>query len=608
MFQDKSVTISHQRVKGIRIIIITLFALLFVRYYFLQIIRGPEYFLLSEMNRLRITKSSAPRGTITDRNGVLLATNRPSYNIVLYRHNIKKKLESIAEFLRLSPEFIQGQLKRYANLPISEPIILKEDIPFEDVAQITPRLVSYPDLSIEVEPLRFYHLSKEMVHILGYVGEISEREIDRGIFPQVTSGELVGKNGIEKKYDAYLRGVRGEMTDVVDSSGSKVENILNLDPKPGSTLRLSIDSELQKIIVELMYDKVGAIAAIAPQSGEVLAMVSSPPYDPNLLAGRFTREKWRELTTAENDPLQNRNIQNSYSPGSMFKIVIALAGLQEKIVKDNTAYTCYGSQTFYRKPFRCNKTSGHGRMELYDAIRQSCNIFFYNVGNKLTIENIAKYSRRYGFGFKTDVDLVNEKGGLVPDEEWKQRTYREPWYPGETISVSIGQGAMLVTPLQQVTFIAAVANGGKVLRPFLVKEIKNSNGDIVKSFSRNVRGLLGATPEDLDRVKRGMWGVVNDYGTGWGAKLWGKDVAGKTGTAQVVQKDMFAGKKEIPWKFRNHSWFSCFAPLENPEIALVVLVEHGGDGSVMAAPLAGKILREYFKIQKIREKKNEASE
>jgi penicillin-binding protein 2 len=551
-----------------------------------------------------VTKLLAPRGTIIDRNGIILARNRPSYNIVLYRSNMKGKLESISKFLGLSMDYINERIEKYWNIPISEPVILKEDISFDIVQRIQPLLIDFPNLAIEVEPLRDYPMSDALVHVLGYVGEISEGEIDQDIFPGVTSGELVGKTAIEKMYDEYLRGQNGENTDVVDSTGRKVSNLLRKEPVTGKTLQLTSDYKLQKIIADLMKENeyVGAVVAMNPNSGEVLAMVSMPTYNPNPLVGRFTLDKWKELSSIENDPLQNRTIQNDYEPGSMFKVVMALAGLNEKIITEQTGFTCNGTAYFYRQPFRCNKLSGHGFTTLYDAIRLSCNIYFYNVGDRLRIDRISEYAKRFGFGFKTNIDLVDEKPGLVPSEDWKQKRYKEPWYPGETISVSIGQGALQVTPIQQAVFISALANGGKVLKPFLVKTITDKNSDEVTSFAKQIRGLLGISDEDLAVVKRGMWGVVNDYGTGWGAKVWSKDVAGKTGTSQVVKKDLFKNEKETPWQFRNHSWFSCFAPFEQPEIVLAVLVEHGGDGSVTAAPLAGKILRAYFKLASEREK------
>jgi penicillin-binding protein 2 len=443
---------------------------------------------------------------------------------------------------------------------------------------------------------------------MGYTSEISEMEIGSGYFSDTTSGDLIGKTGIEKKFDKYLKGEKGEITDVVDNLGRKVENLLTREPKSGKTLTLSIDSELQSKIYELFGENVGAVVAMRPDTGEILAMVSNPTYDPNLIQGHFPEEKWRELMNAENDPLQNRSIQNTYSPGSMFKLVIALAGLQENKINEDTTYTCTGIQYFFREPFRCNKASGHGKMDLYDALRLSCNIFFYNVGNKVGIEKISAYAKRFGFNSRTEIDLVEEKKGVIPDPEWKKYHLKEPWYAGETISVAIGQGAVQITLIQQAEFISAIANGGKLLQPFITKEIKDIDGKILYSAKPKVRGLLGINPENLDKVKRGMWGVVNDYGTGWGAKIFGKEVAGKTGTAQVIKKDVGASQKDLPWEFRNHSWFSCFAPFDNPEIVLVILAEHAGDGSVVAAPLAGKILREYFKMQEARAKKETTDE
>jgi len=601
----KGLDLYYNRLRWLKVIIIITFLLLFARYWYLQVIRGPEYFILSEQNRIRVTTLPAARGLVLDRYGNLLAKNRPSYNIVLYRSNISGKIEEIAEFLGLEKGFIKERIEKYSDIPISEPVIIMEDIPFEALAKIEPRMIDYPNLAVEVEPMRDYPLCDEMVHILGYVGEVSEAEIESNIFPGVESGDLVGKSGIERRYDNFIRGIEGERTDVVDSRGRKVENLLSKEPQSGNTLILTIDSDLQKRVNELMTEEVGAAVCMIPTTGEILAMVSKPSYNPNPLVGRFTREKWQELINAENDPLQNRTIQNNYPPGSMFKIVIALAGLQEKTITENTAYYCYGAKRFYGKISRCNKASGHGRMQLYDAIRLSCNIYFYSAGDKLGIERISEYAKRFGFGSRTDVDLVEEKAGLVPNPPWKKQALGKPWYPGETISVSIGQGALQITPIQQAVFISAVANGGKLLRPFVVKKITDRSGSEERETEVKIQGLLGIDEEHLNAVRKAMWGVVNDYGTGWGAKIFGRDVAGKTGTAQVVLKDTYSAMEEIPWKLRNHSWFSCFSPLDHPEIVVVVFVEHGGDGSRKAAPIAGKILREYYKLKRMRMKEKE---
>jgi penicillin-binding protein 2 len=602
------VEIYQGRLKFIRIVIIIFFCGLVIRYWQLQVMRGPEYFILSEQNRIRITTMPAPRGIVFDRNGIIIAKNRPAYNVVLYRYQLTENITEISKFLNLPQEYIKERLKKYSNVPISEPVVLKVDIPFEEVAMLEPRLIDHTNLDISVEPIRFYPLMDQFVHVLGYTGEISETEMGTGYFPGTMSGDLIGKTALEKKYDKYLRGEKGEITDVVDNLGRKVYNLLTKDPKAGKSLTLSIDSELQQKIFEIFGENVGAVVAMKPDTGEILAMVSKPSYNPNLIQGHFPEEKWKELLDAENDPLQNRAIQNTYSPGSMFKLVLALAALQEGKIDDDTTYNCTGISYFFRKPFRCNKASGHGKMNLYDAIRLSCNVFFYNTGNKIGIDIIAKYSKRFGFNFRTDIDLVEEKKGLIPDPEWKQYYFKEPWYAGETISVAIGQGAVQITLIQQASFISAIANGGKILQPFITKEIKEAGGKILYSAKPKVRGLLGITPENLEKVRMGMWGVVNDYGTGWGAKVFGKEVAGKTGTAQVIKKDVYGNQKDQPWEFRNHSWFSCYAPMENPEIVLVVLAEHAGDGSVVAAPIAGRILREYFKLQEQRTKEEAANE
>ena len=441
----------------------------------------------------------------------------------------------------------------------------------------------HPEFEIQVHHLRLYRHGPQTAHALGYLAEVTERELASGAGYEV--GDQIGRRGVEQTFDEQLRGRDGEQVVVVDSRGRLVEEFHERPPKEGEHLELTLDLKLQQEASEQLRDKVGSVVALNPRNGEILALVSSPSYDPNIFSRRLQQDEWRQLVEAPHDPLQNRAIQNTYSPGSLFKIVMAVAGLSEGIVSPQDRVWCGGAAKFYNRRFRCWKRGGHGWTGLKDALKGSCDVYFYDLGQKLGIQRIAAYARLLGLGTKTRVDLEGENPGLVPDQEWAAQKRGSAWYPGETISVAIGQGPLLTTPLQMAKLFAMVANGGKEVVPHLHRGAKPASGAAEAELA----------PWTLREVSEALWSVVNESkGTGRRARIDGWDVAGKTGTVQVVAQNTRIDSNDLPPEQRDHAWFASFAPMDSPELVVVVFVEHGGKGSEVAAPIARALYEKYF--------------
>jgi penicillin-binding protein 2 len=459
---------------------------------------------------------------------------------------------------------------------------MAENLSLGQVARFGVHNLEHPEFEVEVAPLRLYRHAEQTAHVLGYLGEVTPRELAArpGVY---AAGDLVGKKGIEQRYDPGLRGRDGEQVAVVDSRGRLLEEYRGELAAAGRSLTLTLDLELQQTAERYMRDKVGAVVALDPRDGEILAMASSPAFNPNLFARRLQPEEWQALLAAPHQPLQNRAVQNTYSPGSLFKIVISLAGLTEKVIDPHDTVYCGGAATFYNHRFRCWRRGGHGSVDYIAALKNSCNVYFYTVGQRLGIERIARYARLLGLGEATGLDLHGEKAGLVPDPRWSEKVRRTPWYPGETISVAIGQGPLLVTPLQVASLMAVVANGGFRVQPHLVR------GAVPPERRR-----LPLDPAALAVVRRGLQAVV-EAGTGGNARVPGLTIAGKTGTVQVVGQKTWTRSEELPPEHRDQAWFASFAPVEAPRLVVVVFIEHGGAGSRAAAPLAKLLYETYFR-------------
>lgn len=577
-----------QRVRLLTRAVAVVLVLIGAGFGFVQIVQGDYYRELAENNRLRKLPIRAPRGLIFDRHGRLLVENVPSYNLMFDRSrssDLERSLAFAARVLGRPLEELKPILARYATVPDFKPVLLAEHLNLAEVARLGVAALEYPEFEIEIQHLRLYRHGEQTAHLLGHLGEVTQDEVERSQ-GALNAGDLVGKEGTERAYDDLLRGRDGERVVVVDSRGELLEEYGEKPAVPGKNLTLTLDLELQQEAARMLTgpEKVGAILALDPRDGEILALVSAPSFNPNLFARRLQAEDWKALTEAPYHPLQDRVLQNTYSPGSVFKIVMATAGLTERVVNEQDRVFCPGQAVIYGHRFRCWKKGGHGWVDIHGALKHSCDVYFYMLGQKLGIERIARYSRLFGIGTATGFELRGEKKGLVPDPAWSLAARKTPWYPGETISVSIGQGPVLVTPLQMAVLTSILANGGRRITPHLLKDRPE------KAPER-----IALDPHALEVVRRGVWAVVNEPGgTAYGARVPGIDMAGKTGTVQVVAQKVRTEAHSLPFKYRDHAWFASFAPLDNPRLVVVVLAEHGGSGSKAAAPMAQALYEKYF--------------
>ncbi len=555
-------------------------------YWFAQGVNGDYYRELAENNRLREHAIVAPRGLIFDRKGLPLVENVPSYNLFLDRSlsaSPPASLQFAAPILEQQSELLAKVLDRYRSVPTFQPVRLAEGLSLAQVSRFGVEHLEHPEFEMEVEHLRLYRHAHQTAHVLGYLGEVTSDELRR-LGEPYRGGDLLGKQGLEGVYENLLRGAAGHRVVVVDSRGRQVEEHQRSFGRAGGDLRLTLDLALQQEAARLLEDHVGAIVAMDPRDGNVLAMVSSPSFNPNHFARRLGREEWLALIDNPHHPLQNRAIQNTYPPGSLFKLVMAVAGLKEGVVRPQDTVVCRGAAKFYGQRRRCWWRSGHGTVNLHDALERSCDIYFYQLGQKLEIDAIARYARLFGLGSSTGIDLRGEKKGLVPDTQWSLNFRRERWYPGETLSVAIGQGPILTTPLQIAVMTAAVANGGRRLQPRLVE-----------SDQPQIEEDLKIEPRHMELVRRSMYSVVHGKkGTAKVAHVAGFEISGKTGTVQVVHQESWTRSESLPPELRDHAWFTSFAPFDEPRLVVVVFVEHGGTGSRAAAPLARAMYEKFF--------------
>ncbi len=560
------------------------FLVLVLAYWKIQVLDTARYMARAEANRTRSVAVQAPRGILTDRGGkIILADNRASFKASLIRENSRDLDASVAaasSLLSLPPAVIRERIAKYAGEPAFRPIVIKDELTLEEVALIETRKGDRPELIIETEPKRTYPFGDLAAHALGYMQELTPEEL-AGTYKGRRPGDMVGRTGIEAAYDAALTGKDGQVVEVVDSQGRKQSELVSAAPEAAPRMRLSLDYDLQAKAQELLKDKEGAIVVLSPKTGEVLALASFPTYDPNKFINRFTPEDWTGLADNPDRPLLNRAVQGLYSPGSTFKMVMAVAALREGVITPASAFFCGGETEIYGNVFHC--MGAHGTLALPDAIRYSCNIYFYNLGRLLGIEAIAKDAGLMGLGRRTGLDIPGEKEGLVPSPEWKKRVRKAAWYAGETISVAIGQGPLQVTPLQMATVTALVANRGRAIRPHLA----------ITETAEAPTPVPGLEPAALESVAEGMWRSVNAEGTGRGARIEGFDICAKTGSTQTVSTET-AERISPPSRARKtHSWFTGFAPRRDPEIVVTVLIEFGGHGGVAAAPVARELFDLY---------------
>ena len=592
----------NARIQIIQVLFAAVLILYLFAFWYLQVVKVDHYRRLSDSNRLRRVTIMPLRGVIKDAENRVLANSRIAFNIRLDREKVPDMqafLPRLAGILGIPETTLKERLAKYRGRPVFEPVILKEDVDLAEAAYIESRRLELPMLSVEVESRRNYLYGPLAAHALGYVGEVSEDQIKADPSGEYDLGEIVGKAGVEKQYDPGLKGVKGWKQVVVNSFGREIQEIEEgRKSNPGRALRLSIDLDLQRALEDAYADEAGSAVFLDPHSGAVLAMISRPAFDSNVFSRRFSQDTWEGLVRDPRHPLQNRVSLSKFAPGSVFKIVMSIAALEEGIATPARADHCTGSWRFGERSFQCwaIRKGGHGYLRMREAIIQSCNIFFYRLGNEMGIDRISKWAHRFGFGEPTGIDLPHEEAGTVPDPEWKKRAIpRDPtWHPGETISVSIGQGALEVTPIQMATFAAAIGNGGTLYRPHLVLSREVREGVEEDERQDYVVRRIDLKAKTLEVIKDAMWGVVNDEGTGGRARIAGRDICAKTGTAQVFKASRDVDADKLSKERRDHAWFVGFAPRDDPKIAWAVFVQNGGHGGTTAAPIARAVLERFF--------------
>lgn len=570
------------KIRVISFIVLGLFFILLLRLWQLQVLRGTELRKISEANRLRIIGVPAPRGIIYDRNGIPLVKNTPYFCASLIPEEFDRAgISALAELLRMTPEEISQKITKKAQSPFT-PVRLKEGLPFPEVSYIEARRSDFPGLIIEIEVSREYIYGSMGSHVIGYLGKLNPAQSKSSEFRDVPPEAFIGQWGVEKLYDKSLRGTAGQRIIEVDALGREIRLIRENPPEKGSDLTLALDIALQNAAEKAFNGRAGALVALDPNSGELLGLVSAPSFDPNKFATGISYDEWVQLTTDKKVPMLNRAIQSQYPPGSTYKIVTAIAALEENAVTEEAKTDCRGGISYGQWHFGCWKKTGHGSVSLHRAIVESCDVYFYEAGKRLGIDRIHRYSSLLGLNRETGITLGKEKKGLIPSTDWKKATKKANWFLGETFVSAIGQGYVSVTPVQMAVMMSIVANDGRAYQPSLLK----GTPPVLVSEA-------GIRPETFSFIRDSLMGVVNEPGgTAWSSKSAMTVIGGKTGTAQVVgiRKD----SKYLPERFRDHAWFVAFAPVEQPEIALSVLVEHGGHGGSAAAPIAKKAIEAYL--------------
>lgn len=567
-------------------IVVFIFIIFILKLWDMQIVKGKEYQRTSERNRLRIIDIPAPRGIIYDRNNKPFVKNIPSFDISVVREDLPKDAETISklsELIGLEPEDIRERLER-ASASSFEPVKLKLDVSLEEVAKVEARRVDFPGLQVDAVVSREYIYGQLASHVIGYLGRLTFEQSRDPDFRDVPEKAFIGQWGVEKIYDRILRGSAGKKIIEVDAMGQVVRVVGIQQPVKGKDLKLTIDMKLQAEAEHALGDRVGAVVMLDVNSGEILVLASTPSFNPNLFARGISYNEWKRLVNNPQKPFLNRAIQSQYPPGSTFKIVTAIAALEEGIITKDTRVQCDGS-IYFGRVFRDWKEEGHGSVDLYKAIVESCDVYFYEIGKKIEIDTLARYASAFGLGKPTGVEFEGEKSGIVPSTEWKLRTKKEQWYKGETLNTTIGQGYLTATPIQMARLMSALVNGGIFYKPHILKD---------SVPGKYIDYVLDINHDNVELIKEALIGVVSDKdGTGYMARSEIVGIGGKTGTTQVIGG--VYSQEEVPYKYRDHAWFIAFAPEENPQVAVAVFVEHGGHGSTAAAPIAKRVIEVFFK-------------
>lgn len=592
----------NQRIVGVVLVVLAAFTVLFARLFYLQVVEGREYRRLSEINSIRLQDINAPRGLVFDRENQMMVDNRPSFDLHIILKDAKpleQTLRRLEQVAGLSVASLEERIKENRKRGAYTPILLKEDIGRDLLAAIEVHKFDLPGVMVNVSPRRHYLFGKRAAHLLGYMGEISLNELRSLTNSGLKSGDFIGKYGIERTFEEVLRGKRGGRQVEVNATGQVVRVIDSVEAVPGQNIVLTIDPATQIAAEESLAGLAGAVVAIDPGNGEILSMASSPTFDPNLFVAGMSMDQWNSLITNPYRPLENKAIQAEYPPASTYKIVTAMAGLEEKVIDPQTTFFCPGHYRYGNRIYRCWRRGGHGEVNLERAITESCDVYFYQVGEAVGIDRLAHFAVSCGLGALTGIDLGQESAGLVPTSHWKLKRFGEPWQGGETLSVAIGQGFNLVTPLQLAVMAAAVGNGGIRYKPQLVQKIVSAENTVTFEAQPQILGHIAASEQTLALIQQGLWSVVNlPKGTAHASRLDGVEYAGKTGTAQVVSRppDDIVDPEQIDELQKDHAWFVAYAPAQEPTIAVAVMVEHGEHGSSAAAPIAREVIRTYLNL------------
>ncbi len=592
----------ERRIVVAMLIVVAVWGGLVGRLFYLQVVEGDRYSRSAERNSVRTHRLIAPRGMIFDRHREIVVDSRPSFDVLVVPHESPELETALARIAGLTGRSAEELVRRVGSPRgrarfQAQPVV--RDLDRAALARVEARLWALPGVLTQVAPIRDYRQGADAAHLLGWLGEISPAQLSSDRGQGYRRGDVVGKGGIERLLDRELRGRDGGQNVLVDAHGRELERWNALEPQPGHNVVLTLDLRLQSVAERAFeaIDKRGALVALDPRNGEVLALMSRPGFDPNLFARGIEPQEWAALRDSPGKPLHDRALKGMYPPGSTYKVVTALAGLESGAVTPDDTVRCAGSYRLGRRRYRCWKRGGHGEVDLHRAIVESCDVYFYKLGQQVGVDTLAYYARALGLGSPTGIDLDGEVAGLVPTAAWKRRRFGQDWLAGETLSLAIGQGFNLWTPLQLANSYAAISNGGTRWRPHLVKRIETAQGELVSQTEPEARGSVAVSQESLAVLQRALRGVVHEpHGTGARLRGLAVEVAGKTGTPQVVAVAVTddVDAELLAEEFRDHAWFVAWAPAAQPRIVVAVLVEHGGHGGSTAAPIARQLLAEYF--------------